>query len=71
MILCPSRVSIIVKNIAYLIADSGQVGTLFLGNLHSNSGILAGAAGNSLLTISLSSIHDVCNRCYKISSVCL
>ena len=60
MIPCLSKVSIVVKSVAGFLGFCARGGALFRATLHSlsftvrcNSGIFAGAAGNSLLKISL------------------
>ena len=72
MIPCLSKVSIVTKSAASFLGFCARGGALFRATLHSrsftvswNSGILAGAAGNSLLKISLNSLHNVRNRCRR------
>ena len=72
MIPCLRKVSIVVKSAVCFLGFCARGGALFQATFHSssftvrwNSGILAGAAGNSLLKISLNSLHSVCNRCCR------
>ena len=72
MIPCFSKVSIVVKSAACFLRFYARGGALFRATLHSrsftvrwNSGILAGAVGNSFLKISLNSLHNVRNRCCR------
>ena len=68
MIPCLNKVSIVVKSVACFIGFCARGGVLFRATLHSlsftlrrKSGILAGAAGNSLRNISLNSFHNELN----------
>ena len=67
---CRNKVSIVKKSAVCLRADWGRGGALFLATSHlsvctvrANFGILAGAACNSLLNISLYLQHNARNLC--------
>ena len=72
MIPCLNNFSIVVKSAAGFLGFCVRGGALFQATFHSssfivrwNSGILAGAEGNSLLKIPLKSLHSVRNLCSR------
>ena len=70
MIPCLNKVPIVVKSAAYFLGFCARGGALLRAIFHLSSichpsGILAGAAGNSLLKISLNSLDNVRNRCRR------